>query len=217
MKRPRGSLNHSAETATTPQCRRIPAFRLPAMVGWREELLAAAVAALWGCVSAAAQAAPVPPCGGAEIARGTVSRVIDGRDFVLDNSREVRLSAVEIPPPDAPAAPGGSDAKATLDALIGGDTVILRKAELATDRYGRIVAYAYAVRDGKEIFAQGELIAAGKESYFIVSQFNLFEYEQEAPLFARLSDRFERCILGLTLVREDLGPRKPLMLPPSSN
>ncbi len=42
----------------------------------------------------------------------------------------------------------------------------------------------------------GELIHAGKESYFIVSQFNLFEYEQEAPLFARLSDRFERCILG---------------------
>ena len=63
----------------------------------------------------------------------------------------------------------------------------------------------------------GELILAGKESYFIVSQFNLFEYEQEAPLFARLSDRFERCILGLTLVREELGPRKPLMLPPRIN
>ena len=50
-----------------------------------------------------------------------------------------------------------------------------------------------------------------------MSQFNLFEYEQEAPLFARLSDRFERCILGLTLVREELGPRKPLMLPPAVN
>jgi hypothetical protein len=63
----------------------------------------------------------------------------------------------------------------------------------------------------------GELIQAGKQSYFIVSQFNLFEYEQEAPLFARLSDRFERYILGLTLVREELGPRKPLMLPPMVN
>lgn len=63
----------------------------------------------------------------------------------------------------------------------------------------------------------GELIHAGKQSYYIVSQFNLFEYEQEAPLFARLSDRFERCILGLTLVREELGPRKPLMLPPTVN
>lgn len=63
----------------------------------------------------------------------------------------------------------------------------------------------------------GELIHAGKESYYIVSQFNLFEYEQEAPLFARLSDGFERCILGLTLVREEIGPRKPLQLPPSVN
>jgi hypothetical protein len=63
----------------------------------------------------------------------------------------------------------------------------------------------------------GELIHAGKESYFIVSQFNLCEYEQEAPLFARLSDRFERCILGLALVREELAPRKPLMLPPQVN
>ena len=58
-----------------------------------------------------------------------------------------------------------------------------------------------------------ELIRAGKESYFIVSQFNLFEYEQEAPLFARLSDQFENCILGLTLVREELKPRKGLMPP----
>jgi hypothetical protein len=62
-----------------------------------------------------------------------------------------------------------------------------------------------------------ELIRAGKESYFIVSQFNLFEYEQEAPLFARLSDSFERLLLGLTLVREELGPRKPRQLPPRVN
>jgi hypothetical protein len=62
-----------------------------------------------------------------------------------------------------------------------------------------------------------ELIHAGKESYFIVSQFNLFEYEQEAPLFARLSDWFERCIFGLTLVRDELGLRKPLMLSPGNN
>jgi len=62
-----------------------------------------------------------------------------------------------------------------------------------------------------------DLIRAGKESYFIVSQFNLFEYEQEAPLFARLSNSFERLLLGLTLVREDLGPRKPLQLPPRVN
>jgi len=60
-------------------------------------------------------------------------------------------------------------------------------------------------------------MSSSKESYFIVSQFNLFEYELEAPLFARLSDRFERWLLGLTLVREELGPRKPFRLPPRVN
>ncbi|HEY6487883.1 MAG: hypothetical protein WCC26_20745 [Terracidiphilus sp.] len=60
-----------------------------------------------------------------------------------------------------------------------------------------------------------ELILAGKQSYYIVSQFNLFEYEKEAPLFARLADSFERCILGLALVREDLNKHKAL--PPMVN
>jgi hypothetical protein len=59
-----------------------------------------------------------------------------------------------------------------------------------------------------------ELIRAGKESYYIVSQFDLFEYAQEAPLFARLSDGFERCILGLTLVRDEFAARK-MIAPPS--
>ena len=56
----------------------------------------------------------------------------------------------------------------------------------------------------------GELISAGKESYYIVSQFNVFEYKKEAPLFARLSEQFERYILGLALVREELGKRLSL-------
>jgi hypothetical protein len=62
-----------------------------------------------------------------------------------------------------------------------------------------------------------ELIRAGKESYYIVSQFDLFEYAQEAPLFARLSDGFERCILGLTLIRDDFAAHKMLTPPPKVN
>jgi len=50
-----------------------------------------------------------------------------------------------------------------------------------------------------------EMVAAGKESYFIVSQFDLFEYKMEAPLFARLSEDFEACMHGLTQVREELN------------
>jgi hypothetical protein len=56
----------------------------------------------------------------------------------------------------------------------------------------------------------GELIKAGKESYYIVSQFNVFEYKKEAALFTRLSDQFERYILGLALVREEMGKRLAL-------
>lgn len=59
----------------------------------------------------------------------------------------------------------------------------------------------------------GELIRAGKESYYVVSQFNVFEYRREAPLFARLSEQFERYVLGLALVREELGRRLQLAAP----
>jgi hypothetical protein len=49
-----------------------------------------------------------------------------------------------------------------------------------------------------------ELIRVGKESYFVVSQFNVFDYAEEAPLFARLAECLDRCILGLALIREEL-------------
>jgi hypothetical protein len=49
-----------------------------------------------------------------------------------------------------------------------------------------------------------EMVQTGKESYYIVSQFDLFEYRDEAPLFAQLSNEFERCMHGLKHVREEL-------------
>jgi len=121
----------------------------------------AVAAVLAGSCAGAAAQQPVPvPCGGAELARGTVSRVIDGNTFVLSDGREVRLAAMNVPPLDA-RDPGGVAAKGALDALVGGDEVVLRKAEFPADRYGRLSGYAYAIRDGEEIFAEGEMIAAG--------------------------------------------------------
>jgi hypothetical protein len=58
-----------------------------------------------------------------------------------------------------------------------------------------------------------ELIKVGKESYFIVGQFNLFEYEKEAPMFARLAEGLDRCVLGLALIREQLTERLSSGLP----
>jgi hypothetical protein len=45
---------------------------------------------------------------------------------------------------------------------------------------------------------------AGKESYYIVSKFEHFEYTKVAPLFASLSKNFEQCVYGLNLVKNDL-------------
>jgi len=49
-----------------------------------------------------------------------------------------------------------------------------------------------------------DLIRAGKESYFIVSKFDQFEYARLAPLFGKLSLEFESCVYGLHLVKGDL-------------
>lgn len=49
-----------------------------------------------------------------------------------------------------------------------------------------------------------DFVRAGKESYAIVSSFNQFEYKEEAPLFRRLSENFELCVVGLNFVKQDL-------------
>jgi hypothetical protein len=78
-------------------------------------------------------------------------------------------------------APDGKAATAALNALAGADQVILRGAEIASDRYGRVVAYAYTMRDGDELFVQGELVADG---------------------FARVGDRVGHDCAGELLSRE---------------
>lgn len=49
-----------------------------------------------------------------------------------------------------------------------------------------------------------DFVHAGKESYYIVSQFDQMEYRKIAPLFGRLSQQFETCVVGLNLVRKEL-------------
>jgi hypothetical protein len=47
-------------------------------------------------------------------------------------------------------------------------------------------------------------VKTGKESYYIVSKFEFFEYAKVAPLFAVLSNNFEQCVYGLNMVKNDL-------------
>jgi hypothetical protein len=90
-------------------------------------------------------------CGGDEIARGTVGKILDGRTFVLDDGREVRLAAIEVAPlagPQNRADPAGRAAAAALGALAAGDQVVLLRAErIATAacsptpiRYGTVMS-----------------------------------------------------------------------------
>ncbi len=145
-------------------------------MGWWGRALAGAVAAeftlMCACFGTAAQDQPAPapgshaiPCGGAEIARGSASRVLDGRTFMLDDGREVRLAAIEVPLVPAPEelnpSPDGDPAKSALAGFLAGVQVVLRRAEFASDRYGRTMAYAVAVRGDFEQLAQAQLISAG--------------------------------------------------------
>ena len=70
-------------------------------------------------------------------------------------------------------------------------------------------------RQGQQSYE--ELVSVGKESYYIVSQFDLEEYADEAPMFRRLAGWFDRCTYGLRLVREELQSGKPGFLPARVN
>ena len=142
------------------------------MVGWRVGCLIAVFAAGFATIYGAAptladnQASKQQDqvCGGDEIARGTVGKILEGRTLVLEDGREVRLAAIEVAPlavmqnrPDR----AGRAAAAALSALAVGDQVVLRWAESGSDRYGRLFAYAYILREGDEFLLQQELVADG--------------------------------------------------------
>jgi endonuclease YncB( thermonuclease family) len=147
------------------------------MMGWWGRASAVAVAAKFvffcACFGAVAQDQPAAvasashdiPCGGDEIARGSASRVLDGRTFLLHDGREVRLAAIEVPMLATPAemkdSPDGDAAKSALAEFLAGAQIVLRRAELASDRYGRIVAYVVAARGDSERLVQARLISAG--------------------------------------------------------
>lgn len=60
-----------------------------------------------------------------------------------------------------------------------------------------------------------DFVHAGKESYYIVSQFDQMEYRKVAPLFARLSEQFENCVFGLNLVRGELDAMQYALVRPT--
>ncbi|HEX2330972.1 MAG TPA: hypothetical protein VHN74_19765 [Candidatus Angelobacter sp.] len=50
-----------------------------------------------------------------------------------------------------------------------------------------------------------DFVKAGKESYYIVSRFEHYEYARVAPLFRCMSEEFERLVYGLNQVKNELN------------
>jgi len=114
---------------------------------------------LSGAVCATAASAPVQAHAAATACRfetlysGKVAKVLDGRGFILEDGREVRLAGIEVPPAPqpgeaSPRAAAGTAAKAALESILTGATVVLRGERPALDRYGRIVAYVEVAGSG---------------------------------------------------------------------
>jgi endonuclease YncB( thermonuclease family) len=97
---------------------------------------------------------------------GNVQAVVDGRSFLLEDGREVRLPGIEVPLPPlvgeagAPVEPGTA-ARAALQAMLAGQTVEFRHELAAADRYGRILAHGYFTSGGVQKSAAHEMVAAG--------------------------------------------------------
>ncbi len=89
---------------------------------------------------AMAQTAP-PKCDLTVIATAKAALVRDGRTFMLEDGREVRLAGLEVP---ALETPPGAQAKTELERLIGGKMLTMKNTAATPDRYGRVVAYAFS-------------------------------------------------------------------------
>jgi endonuclease YncB( thermonuclease family) len=94
-----------------------------------------------------AEGHPPTACRFEGVSSGRVRAVADGRSFVLDDGREIRLAGIEVPVLPAAGETGeqaeaGRQARAALESMLAGRDVELRHTGGA-DRYGRIMAQAY--------------------------------------------------------------------------
>lgn len=84
--------------------------------------------------------------------------VVDGRTLKLEDGRELRLAGIELP--SAPNTPEQS-AVSSLRGLIAGRTITLRARAESTDRYGRLIAFAFIEGiEGRSL--QEELVLRGQ-------------------------------------------------------
>jgi endonuclease YncB( thermonuclease family) len=137
-----------------------------------------------------ASAASEPGCELEAGPRRSVVSVIDGETLGLDDGSEVRLVGA-LAPRAADAARELSswlpeaEATAALTQLVLGQTVELAFAGRRSDRYGRLLAHAFLVRDRQRAWVQGELLLRGHARAYALPQSSaclaeLMQYEAVA-------------------------------------
>jgi endonuclease YncB( thermonuclease family) len=103
----------------------------------------------------------VSGCQPAALATGIVGTILDGRTFVLDDGRDARLAAIEIPDDAGERSDSGARAKTNLQELVGGRAVALRRLGPERDRYGRLLAQVFLADRKPEVWIQAAMIASG--------------------------------------------------------
>jgi endonuclease YncB( thermonuclease family) len=105
--------------------------RPPPMKRLRRNFIIASAAAgmLLACHAAAQE-----PCKLTAIGTATATAIRDGRTLLLDNGQELRLIGIEVT----------DDSRAALQNLTAGHELRLERLAAEHDRYGRVVAFAFA-------------------------------------------------------------------------
>jgi endonuclease YncB( thermonuclease family) len=134
------------------------------MGGWAHVAVAGVLVAWIGEVRAET-VAPPGICRFEPSGIGVVRSVIDGRNIVLADGREIRLDAIEVPQLPAedgsPQSTAGLAARVALESILQGQNVELRqRGAAAVDRYGRTLAYVH-VTGHNGTSAAHEMLARG--------------------------------------------------------
>jgi len=99
-------------------------------------------------------------------ASGRPKQILDGRSFLLEDGREVRLAGIEVPrlsvsAGDSAGQPAVNAGRTALERLLRGAQLSLKRLGPESDRYGRLLAQVFVEGDGGQIWLQRELVAQG--------------------------------------------------------
>jgi endonuclease YncB( thermonuclease family) len=95
-----------------------------------------------------------------------VRAITDGRSFILEDGREVRLAGIEVPLPPAagesgPQAEAGLAARAALESILADRMVELYQNGTLSDRYGRNLALVSVADQGARRSVAHEMLGRG--------------------------------------------------------